>query len=61
MNVYIIYTKSEDAAFRTIRIKATTQSVGEGKHITFTDNGKTIAVFNLAEIIGFVQEDHVAN
>jgi hypothetical protein len=61
---YLIYTKLADTAYRTIRIKATGYSMTvepEGKQVRFENGGKTIAVFNVAELVGFAQEDHIVN
>ncbi len=35
--------------------------MADGKQIHFQDNGKIVAVFNVSELVGFVQEDHLVN
>jgi hypothetical protein len=56
MKEYKVTTKSG-----VVRVKADNVSVGEdGKIIYFWENGKIIAGFNVAEIVGFVQAENIA-
>lgn len=62
MNTYNIYIQGADAVQRTIKVKATGYTVsGKGDVVTFEDDGKQIAVFNVGQLVGFVRADHVVN
>jgi hypothetical protein len=61
---YIVYTKLSDGASRIIKITAsgyTTSAASEGRQVCFNDNGKVVAIFNMSELIGFAQEDHIVH
>ena len=58
---YVIFTKTGDK--QSIRINAAghTVSTGGQQVVTFEDASGTVAVFNMAEIVGFAQADHIVN
>lgn len=58
---YIIYTKFGNAGNQSIKIKATGYSTTTDKQLIFEDKGTRIAVFNMSEVGGFIQEDHIVD
>jgi hypothetical protein len=58
--VYVIYSKSSEG--KTISINAAGHTVSsDGQRVTFQDANNTVAVFNMSEIVGFVQADHIVS
>lgn len=61
-STYILYIKSSEATPKTLRIKASGYIVvPEGNTVRFEEADNVVAVFNMAEIVGFVESVHIVN
>ena len=62
MKIFLVFAKIADNESRVIRIKATGFIVADdGSRIVFEDGPKQIAMFNINELIGFVEAEHIVN
>jgi hypothetical protein len=60
-NTYILYIKSSEPALKTLKIKAQAYLLtNEGAQVQFEDD-KVVAIFNMAELVGFAESGHIAN
>lgn len=62
MTTYLVYIKPNGVETKIIKVKATGYVLSsDGKTISFDSADKRVAMFNFAEIIGFVRADAVEN
>ncbi len=63
VKTYLIYIKATEGPQKPLKIKASGHTVdADGKLVRFEEQaGNIIAVFNIAELIGFVESEHVVN
>lgn len=62
MKIFLVFAKINETESRVIRIKATEFMVEDsGSRLVFEDGGKQIAMFNMNELIGFVEAEHIVN
>lgn len=63
MKTYLIYIRTEEGAQKPLKIKADGHTVhSDRKLVQFEDKqGNVVAIFNIAELVGFVEADHVVS
>lgn len=62
MHTYIVFIKTEESGHKTVKIKASGYTmVDNGVRVNFEGEGKNIAVFTMASLVGFVRDDHIVN
>ena len=63
MKTYLIYIKTSEGTQKPLKIKANGHMVhSDGKRVQFDgEQGGAVAVFNMAELVGFVESEHVVS
>ena len=63
MKTYLIYIKTAEGAQKPLKIKADGHTVHADRKLVQLDDkqGNAVAIFNMAELVGFVEAEHVVS